>query len=175
MRVSKSVSLSVVILLVTVLFAGVVIVPAAAQYDTMQFRYNATHSGDYSPVAGSNTSKGLLTWSFTTGGPVGSSPAVVNGVVYAGSEDNNVYAFNASTGTELWNYTTGNAVLSSPAVANGVVYVGSGDNNTYALNATTGAKLWNYTTGGGVVSSPAVSNGVVYVPLSNGNLIALGQ
>jgi PGF-CTERM protein len=175
MRVSKSVSLSVVILLVTVLFAGVVIVPAAAQYDTMQFRYNATHSGDYSPVAGSNTSKGLLTWNFTTGGPVGSSPAVVNGVVYAGSEDNNVYAFNASTGTELWNYTTGNAVLSSPAVANGVVYVGSGDNNTYALNATTGAKLWNYTTGGGVFSSPAVANGTVYVGGVDGNVYAIGN
>ena len=31
-----------------------------------------------------------------------SSPAVVNGVVYVGSNDENVYALNASTGAKLW-------------------------------------------------------------------------
>ena len=86
-----------------------------------------------------------------------SSPAVVNGVVYVGSDDNNVYALNATTGAKLWNYTTGGAVDSSPAVANGIVYVGSDDHNVYALNATTGAKLWNYTTGGVRVSPPPPS------------------
>ena len=49
-----------------------------------------------------------------------SSPAVANGMVYVGSEDNNVYALNATTGAKLWSYTTGGEVLSSPAVANGV-------------------------------------------------------
>ena len=78
---------------------------------------------------------------------VESSPAVVNGVVYVGSGDGNVYALNAASGVQLWNYTTGGEVDSSPAVVNGVVYVGSGDGNVYALNATNGAKLWNYTTG----------------------------
>ena len=175
MRVYKIVSFSVVILLIAVLFAGVATVPAAAQYDTMQFRYKAQHTGDYGPVAGSNMSKGLLTWSFTTGSVVLSSPTVVDGVVYVGSEDNNTYALNATTGAKLWNYTTGGGVDSSPAVANGVVYVGSEDNNTYALNATTGAKLWNYTTGSGVFSSPAVANGTVYVGSVDGNVYAIGN
>ena len=39
-----------------------------------------------------------LKWSYTTGGSVYSTPIVVNGVVYFGSEDNNVYALDASTG-----------------------------------------------------------------------------
>lgn len=39
-------------------------------------------------------------WSYTTGGNVGTSPAVANGVVYVGSADGNVYALNASTGAE---------------------------------------------------------------------------
>ena len=56
-----------------------------------------------------------------------SSPAVANGVVYFGSDDN-VYALNASTGAKLWSYAT-EAVDSSPAVANGVVYFGSDDDN----------------------------------------------
>jgi len=57
-----------------------------------------------------------------------SSPAVANGTVYVGSEDNNVYALNATTGAKVWSFTTGSSVYSSPAVANGVVYVGSDDN-----------------------------------------------
>ena len=120
MRSYKTVSFSVVILLVTVLFAGVVTVPAAAQYDAMQYRYNAAHTGDYSPVAGSNMSNGQLTWSFTTGSVVLSSPAVANGVVYVGSEDSNVYALNATTGAKVWTFATGSEVYSSPAVANGI-------------------------------------------------------
>jgi outer membrane protein assembly factor BamB len=67
---------------------------------------------------------------------VGSSPAVANGVVYVGSNDNNLYALNATTGAKVWNYTTGGSVYSSPAVANGVVYVGSQDHNLYALGTT---------------------------------------
>ena len=71
---------------------------------------------------------------------------MVNGVVYIGSDDSNLYALNASTGAKLWSYATGAAVQSSPAVANGVVYFGSDDGNVYALNASTGAKLWSYFT-----------------------------
>jgi len=58
---------------------------------------------------------------------------VVNGVVYVGTTDHNVYALKASTGAKLWSYTTGNEVISSPAVANGVVYVGSADGKVYAF------------------------------------------
>ena len=174
MRVHKIVSYSAAILLLAVLFAGVVNVPAAAQNDTMQFRYNATHLGDYSPVAG-HMSNGNLLWRLTTGDYVLSSPALVDGVVYIGSDDNNTYALNATTGTKLWNYTTGGAVLSSPAVINGTVYVGSNDGNVYALSAATGAKVWSFTTGDYVFSSPAVVNGTVYVGSNDGNVYAIGN
>jgi len=66
-----------------------------------------------------------LKWSYTTGNTVSSSPAVVNGVVYVGSWDGNLYALNAHTGARLWSYDTVYEVWSSPAVANGVVYVGA--------------------------------------------------
>jgi outer membrane protein assembly factor BamB len=39
-----------------------------------------------------------------------SPPAVVDGVVYVGSGDSNVYALNASTGTNLWTFGTGGDV-----------------------------------------------------------------
>ena len=101
-----------------------------------------------------------------------SSPAVAEGVVYAGA-GSGVNAVNAITCAVLWNYTTGGTVASSPAVANGVVYIGSDDNNLYALNANTGAVLWSYTTGGAVTSSPAVSGGVVYIGSSDNKVYAL--
>jgi eukaryotic-like serine/threonine-protein kinase len=40
-----------------------------------------------------NAKTGAKLWSYATGSPVNSSPAVANGVVYVGSEDGNVYAF----------------------------------------------------------------------------------
>src|SRR5690349_12913576 len=43
-----------------------------------------------------------LKWGYATGSRVQSSPAVVNGVVYFGSEDNNVYALKAGSGALLW-------------------------------------------------------------------------
>ena len=76
--------------------------------------------------------------SYTTGNAVFSSPAVVGGVVYIGSEDGKVYALNATTGAREWSYTTGGPVYSSPAVANGVVYVGSNDGNVYAFSQAGG-------------------------------------
>ncbi len=144
--------------------------------DWAQFHFGADHTGlnPYENVLNPTTVRDLrLDWSYQTGGPVTSSPAVVNGVVYVGSNDRNLYAVNATTGALLWKYTTGGAVSSSPAVANGVVYVGSEDYSLYALNATTGALLWKYATGGTIYSSPVVANGMVYFGSYDKNLYAL--
>ena len=108
----------------------------------------------------------------------GTSPAVVKGVIYFGSNDHNVYALNASTGTLMWSSATRGPVYSSPAVVNGVVYVGSCDGNVYALNASTGAKLWSYATPiaegqSCVISAPTVVNGVVYVGSDDSSVYAL--
>ena len=81
MRSYKILSFSVVILLIAVAFAGTVTVPAAAQSGTIQNRYNAAHTGDYSPVTGAVPSNGQLLWNFTTNGSA-STPIVTNGVVY---------------------------------------------------------------------------------------------
>ena len=51
----------------------------------------------------------------------------MDGVVYVGSSDGNLYAIWAATGYERWRFTTEAYVGSSPAVVDGVVYVGSGD------------------------------------------------
>jgi PKD repeat protein len=142
------------------LLGAVVVFPAAAAQGWM-FRANPAHTGgyDYSgiqPIA-------EVRWSTYTNGAVTSSPAVVDGVVYVGSNDNQVYAFNAGTGAKLWSTYTNGEVTSSPAVVDGVVYIGSKDRHVYALNAVNGTKIWSTYTNDEVTSSPAVVDGVVYI------------
>jgi len=104
---------------------------------------------------------------------VESSPAVANGVVYAGSWDGKrvrTERQHRCQAVELRNRRQ------SRVLARGgqwVVYVGSGG-YVYALDASTGTKLWSYLVGGNhLTSSPAVANGVVYVGSWDLNLYAL--
>jgi outer membrane protein assembly factor BamB len=141
-----------------------------------QFRYDPSHSGDdphETTIGSANAGTLSLFWRFEAGDLVWSSPAVANGVVYAGSYDGFLYALNASTGARLWKHRTGGPIWSSPAVAGGGVFVGSDDGLLYALNASTGAKLWSFATGARLDSSPAVANGVVYISGSKGTVYAL--
>ena len=55
------------------------------------FRADPAHSS----TAAVGPSNLTVAWKFATDGSVISSPAVVNGVVYAGSQDKNVYALDA--------------------------------------------------------------------------------
>ena len=77
---------------------------------------------------------GTVDWTFGTGGPVGSSPAVgADGTIYFGSGDKYLYAVHFN-GTLKWKFATNGAVESSPAIgADGTIYFGSVDGNLYAL------------------------------------------
>ena len=110
-----------------------------------------------------------------------SSPTVVNGKVYFGSGDGNVYAADAQTGTLIWRFATKDVVHASPAVVNGVVYIGSWDSYFYAIDAETGLEKWSLKTGEdpaihnqvGFQSSAAVVDGVVYVGCRDAHVYAI--
>jgi outer membrane protein assembly factor BamB len=139
--------------------------------DWPMFRHDLQHSG-YSESPAPNTNQTL--WTYTTGGMgVFSSPAVADGKVYVGADDNKVHCVDASTGTFIWYYTTGDGVVSAPAVVDGKVYVGSVDDNVYCFDALTGAKIWNYTTGDNVFSPPAVVDSRVYIGSHDSKLYCL--
>ena len=106
---------------------------------------------------------GDLIWTFDTNNQVMSSPTVVGGTVYIGSNDSNLYALDAETGEREWAFQTGAVVESSPMVVGDVVYVGSNDSNLYALDAETGTQGWVTRTDGKVGSSPTVAGDTVYV------------
>lgn len=110
-----------------------------------------------------------------------SSPTVVNGVVYFGSGDNNVYALDAASGKLKWKFATKDIVHASPAVVDGLVLVGSWDSNFYALDAATGSVKWTVKTGEddeihnqiGIQSSASVANGTVYFGCRDSNVYAI--
>ncbi|MEA2554955.1 MAG: hypothetical protein QOI60_286, partial [Actinomycetota bacterium] len=116
-----------------------------------------------------------ITWITRTGASiegVNSSPAVVQGVVYIGSDDKRMWALDETTGAPLWRFKTGGQVRSSPAVDAGMVFFGSGDGKVYALDATTGQKVWSYNTGGSISASPLVVNGTLYIGSRSGAFVA---
>lgn len=107
----------------------------AAATNGIMFGFNAqhTHANPYENILSPTTVSALTKkWVFQTGNFISSSPAVVNGIVYVGSFDGNLYAIDAISGTKEWTYKIG-SIDSSPAVVNGVVYVGSDDHNLYAF------------------------------------------
>ena len=84
-----------------------------------------------------------LLWSYLTDDWVVNKPVVVDGVVYVGSDDFNVYALDADTGGLLWSFDTGSAIRTTPTVAGGVLYAVSNDARLHALDASTGNLLWD--------------------------------
>jgi eukaryotic-like serine/threonine-protein kinase len=110
-----------------------------------------------------------------------SSPVVVDGLVYFGSGDTNIYALDAASGQLKWKFKTGDVVHASPAIAGGKLYVGSWDSYFYALDSKSGKEVWRFKTGEdaeihnqvGIQSSAAVADGIVYFGCRDSNFYAV--
>jgi len=110
-----------------------------------------------------------------------SSAVVLDGAVYFGSGDGNVYALNAASGELKWKFKTGDVVHASPAIADGTLFIGSWDSYFYALDLATGKEKWRFKTWEdadthnqvGIQSSAAVMDGMVYFGCRDSNFYAL--
>ncbi len=115
------------------------------------------------------------------GGPVSSSPAVVDGLVYVASRDARLLAFDATgsracSGTPkvcspVWTARLPGSATASPTVVDGRVFAVSASGSADALSAfdaTNGAPLWTATVVNHSTSilhtesAPSVSGGIVY-------------
>src|SRR5205823_10255912 len=105
-------------------------------------------------ASGALPEKLSLLWSFKTGGPVKSSAAIIDGHVFIGSGDGNVYALDLASGKKAWAARTGGPVDSSPLVLDGKVFFGSTDASLYAVEAASGRQHWKYETGDKILGAP---------------------
>ena len=127
-------------------------------------------------------------WTYKTGAPIWSSPALQGDAVYTGSSDSNVYALKASSGKLLWQFKTGAAVVGPPMVDGEFVYVLSDDGFLYKLARRQGTLAWKFDTHGNssrelpnvksdvydtVASAPTISDGVLYIGSADKRLYAV--
>lgn len=156
---------------------------------------HSSHNALATAITPANAATLVEAWSFNDPQPLPgqpaaglySSPTVVNGVVFIGSNTGNFYALNEATGSVLWQqllgFTTpvtcgrGHGVTSTATVATDpvsgtlTVYVGGGDGYLYALDAATGNILFRQfvcdvgTTQntGFIWGSPTIVNGRIYL------------
>ena len=124
---------------------------------------------------------GSETWTATVEGGLEAPPTVTDGVVYAATDENRVYAFDAGEGTEQWQFrrTAGDTLRAAPAVAGDTVYVGALSTTTdgrvaglYALNRADGSQQWMQKTRGGVGRAPVVIGDILYSVTVDGRLTA---
>ena len=136
----------------------------ARNYDPLDgaaFRSSLRRDGVYK-TRGVPELKGVK-WKFPTGGPVRSSPVVVDGVAYVGSDGGHFHAIDADSGKEKWRVAVKGGVVSSACVADGVVYFGGNDGHLYAVDARSGDVKWKAKGKGRLTSSPAVAHGLVFM------------
>jgi outer membrane protein assembly factor BamB len=167
-------------------------VPSAAQ---TTFHGNVARTGVYDSPG--PTRLGGVKWMFKAGGPIVTSPAVADGVVYIASLDGHLYAVDQETGKEKWNFKSRMPIASSPAVSDGTLYFVSSTGALAALDVSTGKPKWvfaaeferkfeaknlhGYPSPAQTIpdawdvftSSPAVAGGKVYFGSGDGNVYAV--
>jgi outer membrane protein assembly factor BamB len=112
---------------------------------------------------------------------INSSPAVVDGTVYAVSGARRVgrttwlHAIDAASGEERWHFAAdeGDRLVGTPAVAAGIAYVVSRGGVLYAVDAGSGEERWRFDSGSpAAATNVAVVDGVAYFG-TDGDLHAL--
>jgi eukaryotic-like serine/threonine-protein kinase len=132
-----------------------------------------------------NATNGIQLWAGSASyNCTGSSPVIVNGVLYTQTEVG-VFALNATNGKQIWYYPDTGSYLNlvAPAFANGYVYcstIGNLNSDTqtsesyvFALNASSGKEVWRFYAGLNAASSPAIYGDKVYVGSENTYVYAL--
>ena len=114
------------------------------------------------------------------GGKTGIGTTYGDGLVFAGSFENQQIALNATTGTIVWDTLTKGPMIFDGAYADGMFFRGGSDDNTfYCFNATNGQIIWTYTpqneTDGYFVTGPSVAYGMVYSMNKDGYLYAFNE
>lgn len=181
----------------TTVFAAMVATSVAQDWPGYLFdNGHSSHNTLATAITPANASTLVEDWSFTDPPPtmegqpsasLYSSPTVVNGVVYIGSNTGMFYALDETTGAMLWQqflgFTTpitcgrGHGVTSTATVATDPVsgkltaYVGGGDGYLYALDTATGDIVFRqFVTDVGTTQntgfiwgSPTILNSVIYL------------
>lgn len=129
-------------------------------------------------LAAGDAANGKKVWVENLHARLESSPLVVGGLLYIGSDKHQLLAIDPADGKTKWSFEAAGAVKASPSYHDGVVYGADYASNVFALDARTGKPLWRTDTSGaggsgGFFSSPAIAFGDVYAGRDDGTVFAL--
>lgn len=131
-------------------------------------------NGPFRTINALDLATGNKVWTTTLGHNTWTTPAVVNGLLYTGSEDGNMYAIDAYNGAVQWKYPTNGWVESAPVVAGNIVYFGSTDSSFHAVDIVTHLPRWTFKSRESLWGSPLIDDSTVYVT-DNRNVYAISR
>ncbi len=108
-------------------------------------------------------------------------PALVEGILYVGSESGVVQAVDAATREVRWRFQAGGPVFNAPLVVDELVLVGSNDGQLRALDKVSGKLAWSFQAGDVdwevrdifINGVPTVLDGVAYFSSEDFNVYAV--
>jgi outer membrane protein assembly factor BamB len=102
-------------------------------------------------------------WTFTCEDEIRGTASYMDGVLYIGSYDHNLYALEAENGKFVWKYAANGGIVSKPAIHDNKLYFGSTDQYVHAISCRGGKKVWVQSTDGAIYSSPTIAEGHLFI------------
>jgi outer membrane protein assembly factor BamB len=115
-----------------------------------------------------------------------STPLLVNGIIYRGSDSGFMHAFDAANGDILWKFeakgsSSRKGIWSSPAYYDGQIYFGAYNGVFYSLDAKSGCETWSQSYAEWIGASPIIvpKHDLLYIgleyqrPWAQGGICAL--
>ena len=128
------------------------------------------YQGAYFKVLAMDAGSGGVIWSQPASGPVQTTLALAEDILYAGFLDHRLRAMDPATGEILWEFRTGDIITASPVVHEGILYVAAWDSVQYALDAATGELIWTYEATDKIGSHSPVADGIIAVADKGGRI-----
>jgi eukaryotic-like serine/threonine-protein kinase len=123
---------------------------------------NRINLNQVSPSSSPNAGGIKPIWAFQCEDEIRGTPLYLNGLLYVGCYDNNLYALNAANGEFSWKYATGGGIVSRPIAADDLVFFGSEDKRLHAISARSGKLSWVYNTDDRIRSSGRIADGHIF-------------
>lgn len=108
-------------------------------------------------------------------GTVGSSPMVLDGFVYVGSDVGTLYGIDAESGKIVCRFDTGRLVRSSPSTYEGMILIGNRKQSLFALagGGNCDSLVWEFKVRDWIDSPPTVAGDTIYFGSLDNYLYAL--
>jgi outer membrane protein assembly factor BamB len=133
-------------------------------------------------LAAGDATSGKKVWVDDLHAHLESSPLVVGGLLYIGTDKKQLLAIDPEDGKTVWTFKAPGAIKASPSYHGGLVFAADYESTMFALDAKTGKLRWTSNTSkvppggkGGFFSSPAIAFGRVYAGRDDGTVYAFDE